>query len=384
MFNDTYRGPYYRYDIPKLQETLRAAKEAAELYNCEMKYALKANNEKRIVNEIKQAGIGVDCVSAEEIEFALAEGWGVEEIVFAGSGKTIREISYALSKNIGYLHCESYMEWEIVSELIRELNSTTRIALRINPDIKVDTHEKISTGEKHHKFGMSFQEALNIIEKDETIVGFHFHVGSQILDMHYFEDLSLKVRSLIAQLPTTFQLEYLNMGGGLGINYEQPEKFPVPDFHGWMAAIRKFLPVELISIIHLEPGRSIVGQCGQLIGEVQYIKNENTYPIAILDVGMTEILRPALYGSRHKISSNSDSLITENYTVSGPSCESSDTFGNNFELPTLQRGDLVTIHSTGAYGSSMRLSYNLKKALPVNYITADRATSFKTNIRKVA
>jgi diaminopimelate decarboxylase len=384
MFNDTYRGPYYRYDIPKLQETLRVANEAAVLHNCEMKYAIKANNEKRIVKEIKKAGLGVDCVSAEEIEFALEQGWSNENIVFAGSGKTIREIHYALSQNIAFLHCESFMEWEIVRELIDELGSTTQIALRINPDVKVDTHAKISTGEKHHKFGMSFQEALEIIHLDQSIVGFHFHVGSQILDMQYFEDLSLKVRSLLEQLPTNFNLTYLNMGGGLGINYDQPERFPIPDFNGWMAAVRSHLPESLIPIIYLEPGRSIVGQCGQLIGEVQYIKNENTHPIAILDVGMTEILRPALYGSRHKISTNSDSLITESYTVSGPSCESSDTFGNNFELPTLQRGDLVTIHSTGAYGSSMRLSYNLRKALPVKYVTEDKATAFKASIRKVA
>ncbi len=384
MFNDTYRGPYYRYDIPRLQETLAVAMEAANVYGCELKYALKANNEKRIVKEIKQAGLGVDCVSAEEIEYALAQGWSGEDIVFAGSGKTIREIHYALSQNIAYLHCESYMEWEIVRELIDELGSTTRIALRINPDVKVGTHAKISTGEKHHKFGMGFEEALNILAQDSSIVGFHFHVGSQLLDMQYFEDLSLKVRSLLAKLPENYQLEYLNMGGGLGINYEQPERFPIPPFHTWMAAIRSHLPTSLIPVIYLEPGRSIVGQCGQLIGEVQYIKNRDTHPIAILDVGMTEILRPALYGARHKIATNSDSLITESYTVSGPSCESSDTFGNNFELPTLERGDLVTIYSTGAYGSSMRLSYNLRKALPVKFVTADRTTSFKPAMHKVA
>lgn len=379
-----YRGPYYRYDLAKLQDTLNSANESASIYNCELKYAIKANNEKHIVSKIKQAGFGVDCVSAEEIEYALEQGWKSEEIVFAGSGKTIREIRYALTQNIAYLHCESYMEWEIIKELICELSSTTKIALRINPDIKVDTHAKISTGEKHHKFGMSFQEALKIIEEDQSIVGFHFHVGSQILDMQYFEELSLKVRSLLDQLPLSFNLSYLNMGGGLGINYDQPERFPIANFNGWMAAIRRYLPENLIQTIHLEPGRSIVGQCGQLIGEVQYIKNENSHPLAILDVGMTEILRPALYGSRHKISTNSDSLITESYTVNGPSCESSDTFGNNFELPTLQRGDLVTIHSTGAYGSSMRLSYNLRKALPVKYVNEEKSTVFKSAIRQVA
>lgn len=377
MQNRTYLGPYYRYNLPVLQESLSVAMENAAKYKCELKYALKANNEKRILSEIKKKGLGVDCVSQEEVAFAVEMGWEPSAIVFAGSGKTIREIEYALAENIGYLNCESYEEWVIAREIVSRTNSTTKLALRINPDIKVATHDKISTGEKHHKFGMSFEEALEIVNKDAEIAGFHFHVGSQILDMEYFEELSLTVRSLMARLPEWFSLEYLNLGGGLGINYEQPERCLIPNFEGWMKAIRKHLPTSFIETIILEPGRSIVGQCGQLIGEVQYIKNKNTNPTAILDVGMTEILRPALYGAHHHITVNNDSLITENYTVSGPSCESSDTFGNGYTLPALERGDLVTIHSVGAYGSSMRLSYNLRAKLPVSYIETPIKTQFK-------
>lgn len=379
-----YSGPYYRYDLERLRETLNVAIEAATKHNIVLKYAIKANNEERIVSEIKNSGIGVDCVSQEEVAYALEQGWTAEEIVFAGSGKTIREVRYALEQEIGYLHCESVQEFEIAKEIKASLESSTSLVLRINPDLKVDTHEKISTGEKHHKFGMSFEEAKAIISENYDVVGIHLHVGSQILDMTYFEDLSLKVRGLLEQLPSDYNLKYLNLGGGLGINYENPEREPISDFNGWMAAIRKHLPVEFINEIYLEPGRSIVGQCGQLIGEVQYIKNENTHPIAILDVGMTEILRPALYGARHKITTSNDSLVTESYTVSGPSCESSDTFGNNFELPVIQRGDLVTIHSTGAYGSSMRLSYNLRNPLPVQYVEKKRPTLLKPINYRVA
>lgn len=377
MQNKNYLGPYYRYNLPVLRESLSVALENAANYQCELKYALKANNEKRILSEIKKKGLGIDCVSQEEIAHALELGWEANTIVFAGSGKTIREIEYAISENIGYLHCESYEEWEIAREVCNQLNSTTKLALRINPDIKVATHDKISTGEKHHKFGMAFEEALTIIGQDQQIAGFHFHVGSQILDMNYFEELSLTVRTLMAKLPETFRLEYLNLGGGLGINYDQPERCPIPDFQGWMQALRKHLPTSFIDTIVLEPGRSIVGQCGQLIGEVQYVKNISTNPTAILDVGMTEILRPALYGAHHHITVNKDSLITENYTVSGPSCESSDTFGKSYQLPILERGDLVTIHSVGAYGSSMRLAYNLRKRLPVSYVETPVKTQFK-------
>lgn len=375
-----YNGPYYRYDLPLLGRTIEKSLEASKKHGCKLFYALKANNESPIINQIRKEGIGVDCVSAGEIEHALNEGWEATEIVFAGSGKTIREIEYALAQNISVIHCESVAEFQIINELSVKLNTTTQIALRINPDLKVDTHEKISTGEKHHKFGMAFEEALSIIEENDNIIGFHFHVGSQILDMQYFEDLSLTVRSLIAQLPSNFDLQYLNLGGGLGIDYTNPLRNSIPNFNGWMNALRTHLPSEIIQTISLEPGRSIVGQCGQLIGEVQYIKHEESNPTAILDIGMTELLRPALYGSRHKITINKDDLISQRYTISGPTCESSDTFGNDHELPPLERGDLLIIHSAGAYGSSMRLSYNLRDRIPSQYITETVSTYLKQKV----
>ncbi|MEX1192823.1 MAG: diaminopimelate decarboxylase [Brumimicrobium sp.] len=376
-----YNGPYYRYDLPLLQKTIEASKEASDKYGCKLFYALKANNEERIVAEIIERNVGVDCVSGGEINYALERGWNASQVVFAGSGKTIREIEFALSQNISVIHCESRVEFDIIKEIKGQLNSVTEIALRINPDLKVNTHEKISTGEKHHKFGMSFQDALAIINANANdVCGFHFHVGSQITDMVYFEDLSLTVRGLLEQLPNHFSLQYLNLGGGLGIDYTNPQKNTLPNFEGWMNALRKFLPTDVVKTINLEPGRSIVGQCGQLIGEVQYIKHEESNPTAILDVGMTELLRPALYDARHKITVNKDELIVENYTVSGPTCESSDTFGCNHALPPLERGDLLIIHSAGAYGSSMRLNYNLRDVIPSEYIQETVRTHFKQKV----
>ncbi|MCC5922389.1 MAG: diaminopimelate decarboxylase [Crocinitomicaceae bacterium] len=372
-----YSRPYYRYSLPILNQTLIAATEAANQFQFKMHYAIKANNHTRIVQKIKEYGLGVDCVSAEEIEFALLQGWSPTEIVFAGSGKTYFEIQYALEQNVGVIHCESMQEWEIIQEIRANTASKTQIALRINPDLKVETHAKISTGEKHHKFGMGFHEALEIIAIDRSIIGFHFHIGSQILDMQYFESLSLTVRNLLDTLPNNFNLKYLNLGGGLGIDYEQPERNPIPDFEGWMMALRSHLPTSLIPIIHIEPGRSIVGQCGTLVGTVQYLKHLDSQPLAILDVGMNALMRPALYGARHQVTAQSDQLIRVNYTVSGPSCESSDTFGDNFLLPVLKRGDQLIIHSTGAYGASMSLNYNLRRPLESQFIEEEIKTSFK-------
>jgi len=378
--NTLYNGPFYRYDMDLLDQTLSKAQKAAHKFDCKLYYAIKANNENEILRHIQRHDLGVDCVSAQEIEHALKNGWSREQIVFAGSGKTFREIEYAIRLEISVLHCESIEEWDVI-RTVQKLypESVTRIALRINPDLEVNTHEKISTGERHHKFGMAFHDALSIINQDCSIIGFHVHVGSQVLEMHFFEALSRRMRELIDLLPSSFQLEYLNLGGGLGIDYLQPERNPIPDFYAWMEALRVHLPREVIEIISLEPGRSIVGQCGVLIGEVQYIKNLSFHPLAILDIGMTEILRPALYGARHKITVLNDEFITMKYTVSGPSCESSDTFGEAYELPILSRGDLVTIHSCGAYGSSMQLRYNLRNPISSKYLNNRVKTRFKTS-----
>ena len=377
-----YNGPYYRYDMNLLDRTIETCTSAAQKHNCRLFYAIKANNESPITTRIRKQGIGVDCVTHGEINYALRQGWNTSEIVFAGSGKTIREIDYALRNNIGVIHCECPEEFEIIQSLKTSLESDTSIALRINPDVKVDTHEKISTGEKHHKFGMSVNEAKALITNFPTeIVGLHFHVGSQITDLSYFEDLSLTVRGIIEKLPTGYELSYLNLGGGLGIDYTNPLRNAIADFEGWMRALRTYLPESVIDTIFLEPGRSIVAQCGQLVGEVQYIKHRKTNPTAILDVGMTELMRPALYEARHKVTANKDELIEQRYTISGPTCESSDTFGAGHSLPELERGDLITIHSAGAYGSSMRLNYNLRESIPSEYIESQVKTYLK---RKVA
>lgn len=378
----TYQEPHYRYDISLLRKTLKKAKAASEIHATALYYAVKANNEAVILKEIQQMGLGADCVSMEEIERALQIGFPADKIVFAGSGKTIREIDYATAQNIAVIHCESVEEFDIIQEFLASNQSTTKVALRINPDLEAGTHSRISTGKKHHKFGMPWEDAMELISTHNNIVGFHFHIGSQILDMTYFENLSAKIAELLLSTPLDFKTEYLNMGGGLGIDYEEPIKNNIADFDGWMSAIRKNLPKSSYPVICLEPGRSIVGQCGMLVGQVQYVKHRETCPTAILDIGMTDLLRPMLYGARHKITTVIDSLTLIPQTIAGPSCESTDVFGKNYYLPELNRGDIVRVHSAGAYGSSMRLGYNLKSPIKAMYIYSESKTTFNANYKE--
>lgn len=358
--------PYYLYDMNLLESTLIQAQTAADLYNMKLMYAIKANTNKRILNKIRSYGFGIDAVSIGEIELALDNGFQPYQIVFAGSGKTKREINRALEYGIAVIHCESIHEWEYIASTISE-NCPTRVALRINPNVNVDTHVNIQTGGENHKFGISIREAQELIDRlilEESPImpcGFHFHVGSQITQMDFFEDMSRAVKRFLSTLPTEFEFDYLNLGGGLGVNYENPENDSMPNFLGWMRAIRPYFPAEQFPVIHLEPGRSLVAQCGKIISEVLYIKDRPGEKIAILDAGMNDLMRPALYEARHLVTLHNDLSNTNEatlYTVAGPSCESTDTFGKNFMLPFLETGEYVAIHSCGAYAESMRLNYN--------------------------
>lgn len=300
------------------------------------------------MKKIRALNLGIDAVSGEEIRHSLNHGFKPKQIGFAGSGKTYKEIEYALFENIRIIHCESVEEFYLIQNLRKKLNSTTPVALRLNPDFKVDTFDKISTGENTHKFGVSEAEAVKLIsEYGKEIIGFHVHVGSQIENLEYFKSLSKHIANLLDRF-TNYHPAYLNLGGGLGINYKEPKKFPVPDFQGWMSAIRTYLPESKFPTLALETGRSLVGQCGKLIAQVQYIKERN------------------------------------NCKIAGPSYESTDVFHENYTIEKLFVGDIVEIHSTGAYGSSMQLNYNLKQAIAKKFITQSTQTIIKCTHEKAA
>lgn len=376
MFKDI-TTPLYYYDLALLRQTIKTAKKEADKYGYQIHYAIKANNNKRILEVVQNEGLGADCVSGQEIELAMQEGFQPHSIFFAGVGKTDEEIQLALKNEILCFNIESIQELEVVGHWAKELGRRANIALRINPNVNANTHHYITTGLEENKFGVfshEIKEALRLIDSTDYLnfVGLHFHVGSQITDLNVFKSLCLKVNEWNSWFfERGYDLPILNLGGGLGINYNEPEKESIPDFKSFFQIFSEFLEPRATQKIHFELGRSLVGNCGSLIAKVLYIKKGKNKNFAILDAGMTELLRPALYQAYHKIEKLTTSTIAEEtyyyYDVVGPICESSDYFGKAVWLPELKRGDWVAIRSAGAYGEVMSSRYNLRKELNFYY-----------------
>lgn len=373
--------PLYYYDIPLLKETIEVAKNAADRFNYTIHYAIKANNNPRILKEISSFGLGADCVSGKEIELAIENGFDTNSIVFAGVGKTDREITTALQNNILAFNVESVQELEVIASLAESLNTKASIALRINPNVDAKTHHYITTGLDENKFGIMMHEldnCLTIIKNSTSLelVGLHFHVGSQITDLNVYKRLCIKVNEWNNYFyERGYKVPILNLGGGLGINYSEPDEEAIVNFSNFFYLFHQFLEIREGQKVHFELGRSLVANCGTLISRVLYIKNGLKKNFAILDAGMTELLRPALYQAYHKVEKWKQSEISEEeievshmrYDIVGPICESSDCFGKDVILPKLERGDLIAIRSAGAYGEVMSSRYNLRQELNYFY-----------------
>ena len=362
-----YKTPFYYYDLQLLQKTLAVVNTESSKYKYHVHYAFKANANSRIINTIKNSGLGADCVSGNEVKCAIENGFDSSKIVFAGVGKSDDEINYALEKNIFCFNCESLQELEVINELASLQNKTASIALRINPNVDAHTHKYITTGLEENKFGINPYEFETVIEKLKTLsniklIGLHFHIGSQITDLSPFKKLCTRVNEINTFfLNKGYDLPIINVGGGVGINYHEPDNEAIIDFAAYFKVFNDFIELRKNQQLHFELGRAIVAQCGNLISKVLYIKNGINTNFAILDAGMTELIRPALYQAFHKIeniSSKSNSIIK--YDVVGPICESSDCFGKAVELPETKRGDMIAIRSAGAYGEVMASKYNLR------------------------
>ncbi len=379
--------PYYFYDLDLLQETLEDIQLNTNGRNFHVHYAIKANNNHKILETIAKRGFGADCVSGWEIESAIDAGFAPSSIVFAGVGKTDAELEIALSYGIGMIHCESLEEIFVLNEMAESMNCRPKIALRLNPDVNALTHQKISTGLSENKFGLTVEEFGELVTRlDELnhvdIVGLHFHIGSQITQMSVFEELCVRIQEIVPQYEKTIgQLEYLNVGGGLGVNYDQPDEDLIADFKGYFDTFYNGLNGMNVPI-HFELGRSVVAQCGSLHTKVLYVKRSAQKNFAILDAGMTELMRPALYAAIHKIeklTATAGPHLEKDYDIVGPICESSDSFGENITLPELMRGDILTIRSCGAYAESMSLRYNGREAVGSN-LRKKVATQLRTAI----
>jgi diaminopimelate decarboxylase len=367
--------PFYSYDMALLRRTLLECKMQASKYNFHVHYALKANANNEILEAIQAEGFGADCVSGNEVLAAMKNGFSNTKIVFAGVGKSDKEIIDALDANIFCFNVESKQELEVLNELAVAKSKTASIALRINPNVNANTHHYITTGLEENKFGINhweLQEVLTLLAqlKNIKLIGLHFHIGSQITDLNVFKSLCLKVNEYVQWFEENKQtVHIINVGGGLGINYVYPDEHAVPNFEAYFQLFHQLLHVKNHQEVHFELGRALVAQCGTLISKVLYIKEGLQTNFVILDAGMTELLRPALYQAYHKIEnlSNTDTSITKKYDVVGPICESSDCFGKALELPITKRGDYIAIRSVGAYGEVMRSGYNLREANKVNY-----------------
>jgi diaminopimelate decarboxylase len=359
--------PFYYYDMALLEKSLISIKEEAAQYNYHVHYAIKANANPRILSLIQSYGFGADCVSGNEIKRSIETGFSANKIVYAGVGKSDREIKLALDTDIFCFNCESIPEIEVIEEIAKSKNKVANIALRINPNVNANTHHYITTGIAENKFGINpweFEEILSILKesKNLNLIGLHFHIGSQIVDLSVFKSLCIRINEIQDWfLDHQIIVDHINVGGGFGINYHQPDEEPIPDFKNYFALFKEFLILKANQEVHFELGRSIVGQCGSLISRVLYVKKGINTKFAILDAGMTDLLRPALYQAFHKIENMSSNEALENYDVVGPICESSDCFGKAVSLPETKRNDLIAIRSAGAYGEVMASEYNLRK-----------------------
>lgn len=375
-FNNV-KTPFYYYDSELLRDTLSSLqKEIAKHDNYCMHYAIKANSNPKILKIIAQYGFGADCVSGGEIRAAIDAGVPASKIVYAGVGKSDWEINLGLDNDIFCFNVESLAELEVINDLASQRNKIANVAFRINPNVGAHTHANITTGLAENKFGIAMDDLDSIMEESKSlkninVIGLHFHIGSQILDMSDFIALCNRINDIQDKLEQQgIVLSNINVGGGLGINYEYPDKEPVPDFAGYFSTYAKHLRLRPEQKVHFELGRSVVGQCGSLITRVLYVKKGSYKKFAIVDAGMTDLIRPALYHAYHKIENLSNNDEMEKYDVVGPICESSDVFGKDIELNKCHRGDIIAMRSAGAYGEVMASQYNCRE-LPKGYITEE-------------
>ena len=369
--------PFYYYDVNVLRETLSCInKEAGKYNNFCVHYAVKANANHKVLTIIRESGLGADCVSGGEIRAAIKAGFPTNKIVYAGVGKTDWEINLGLDYDIFCFNVESVPELEIINELASAKGKTARVAFRINPNVGAHTHANITTGLAENKFGISMEDMDKAIDMAGTLphvkfVGLHFHIGSQILDMGDFVALCNRVNELQEKLyARQIIVEHINVGGGLGIDYAHPNRQAIPNFTEYFATYHKHLKLRPQQTLHFELGRAVVGQCGSLISKVIYVKQGANKQFAILDAGMTDLIRPALYQAYHKIENITSEEPMETYDVVGPICESSDVFGKAIDLNKAHRGDLFALRSAGAYGEIMASAYNCR-ALPKGYTSEE-------------
>jgi diaminopimelate decarboxylase len=362
--------PFYYYDLNLLRNTLNVCDKAAATYGFHVHYAMKANFNDKVLAQIKSVGFGADCVSGGEVKKAIESGFANNKVVFAGVGKADKEINYALDQNIFCFNVESLQELEVINDLAAKKGKVAKVAIRINPNVDAHTHANITTGLDENKFGINSWDmpaCAEILKASANLefLGIHFHIGSQITNLDVYKNLCVRVNEFAAWFEDRgLAIKVLNVGGGLGIDYHNPDA-QIPDFEAYFKIFADFLNIKPYQEVHFELGRALVGQSSSLISRVLYVKNGKKKNFIVLDAGMTELMRPALYQAYHQIENLTQSKKSDhiNYDVVGPICESTDCFGKEVSLPKSLRNDLIAIRSTGAYGEVMASNYNLRDSI---------------------
>jgi diaminopimelate decarboxylase len=365
--------PFYYYDLDVLRKTLEACRTASSKYGFHVHYAMKANFNAKVLDTIQSYGFGADCVSGNEVKAAIEHGFGKEKVVFAGVGKSDKEINLALDEDIFCFNAESVQELLIINDLAKAKNKIANIAIRINPNVDAHTHHFITTGLDENKFGINIWQLPDVADAlrncpNLQFLGIHFHIGSQITDMEVYKSLCTRINEMQDWFEDHgFTVKVLNTGGGLGVDYHDPDTNGISDFESYFKVFSDFLNVKPGQEVHFELGRALVAQSSALISRVLYVKNGLKKNFLILDAGMTELIRPMLYQAYHLISNLSRSEAgsqkqetAAHYDIVGPICESTDCFQKDVELPQSYRGDLIAIRTTGAYGEVMASGYNLR------------------------
>lgn len=375
---ENLQTPAYIYDLKRLKKVVEDARKAAGKYKYHIHYAVKANVEPRIFQVFKEAGFGADCVSGGEVNFAIAQGIEPAHVFYAGVGKTDQEINDALDAQIGAFNVEGLHELQVINELAEAKGVVAKVALRINPNIEAGTHHYISTGKEENKFGFSALEWSRVFgflsrAKNVRLIGVHVHIGSQITNLEVFKSLCSVMNEYLKWMEDhNYQIPVVNVGGGLGVNYDKVDEDP--DFEAFFKVFHDNLKLQPYQELHFELGRSLVATCGTLATRILFIKESETKKWAVVDAGMTELLRPALYSAFHHISSDKKEGTPVVCDVVGPICESSDTLATNVLLPDPKRGDLLYVHTVGAYGSVMRTKYNMRPSVHTYFLDAISVT----------
>jgi diaminopimelate decarboxylase len=369
----SHKTPFYYYDLGLLRHTLEELNTHGLSKGYHVHFAIKANFNIPILEVIREAGLGIDCVSGNEIKRAIEAGFTGDQLAFAGVGKTDEEIQTGLDHNIFSFNCESLQELEVLNDLAKKSGKTANVSIRLNPNVEAKTHKYITTGLNENKFGITADKLPRLFEllpdlENISLTGIHFHIGSQITDLQPFRDLCDRVNEMQDLFEKSgIRLDHINVGGGYGIDYAYPDENPIPDFKSFFEVFDRNLELREGQQVHFELGRSIVGQCGSLISKVLFIKEGVTTNFAVIDAGMTELIRPALYQANHRVDVLTSDKPIQTYDVVGPICETSDTFQKGIQLPEMQRGDLVAIRSAGAYGEVMSSGFNLRERVKAVY-----------------